>query len=219
MTGLGAVRIGAVDDHPIILSGLAEVLGWYLPGCQVDPVSRDVAGFLAASPTVDVVLLDVELHDGSDPADNVQQLRQRGWPVLLFTQDQRNHLVARAFRAGSAGVLSKSEDVPVIAQAIRTVMDGQPFLSPDWASIVVEDSSWLTPHLAPREVEALRLYAAGMKLGSVARRLGVSEHTARTYLLRVRHKYEEVGRPTGTKTDLYLRALEDGVLPFPGHEP
>lgn len=55
-----------------------------------------------------------------------------------------------------------------------------------------------------------------MKLSSVARRLGVSEDTARTYLLRARHKYAAAGRAANTKTDLYIRAVEDGILPSPG---
>lgn len=212
---LERLRIGAVDDHPIVLAGLGEVLSWHIPGCTVSPVSKNVEEFVAAGPQVDLVLLDIELHDGSDPAANVHALRSRGWPVILFTQDQRNHLVARAFRAGAAGLLSKSEDMPVIARAVLTVVGGQPYLSPDWAAIVIEDDAWLTPHLTTREVEAIRLYAAGMKLTSVARRLGVAEHTVRTYLLRARAKYEEVGRPTLTKSDLYIRALEDGLLSFP----
>lgn len=58
-----------------------------------------------------------------------------------------------------------------------------------------------------------------MKLTSVARRLGVSEDTARTYLLRARTKYAHTGRPANTKTDLYIRAVEDGLLPTPGSIP
>lgn len=219
MVDLEHLRIGAVDDHPIILAGLAEVLSWHLPGSKVHPVSRNVTEFAEQSPDVDLVLLDLELHDGSDPAENVLALRRRGWPILIFTQDQRNHLVARAFRAGAAGLLSKSEEMSEVAHAIRTVASGQPYLSHDWAAIVLQESTWLTPNLAPREIEAVRLYAAGMKLTSVARRLGVTEHTARTYLLRARTKYDEIGRPALTKTDLYQRAVEDGLLPMPGSAP
>lgn len=58
-----------------------------------------------------------------------------------------------------------------------------------------------------------------MKLTSVARRLGVTEDTVRTYLLRARNKYSLAGRPANTKTDLYIRAVEDGILPAPGSLP
>ena len=209
------MRIGAVDDHPVILAGIGEALRWHLPDSTVAPVAKTVDAFIAARPNVDVVLLDIELHDGSDAAANVIRLKGRGWPVLLFTQEQRHHLVSRAFRAGADGLLSKGEDLHVIALAVATVAAGEPYLSSDWAAAMANDEAWSAPNLAPREMEAVRLYAAGMKLTSVARRLGVSEDTTRTYLLRARAKYTDAGRPALTKTDLYIRAVEDGILPLP----
>ena len=47
---------------------------------------------------------------------------------------------------------------------------------------------------------------------SVARRLGVSIHTAKGYIDRVRDKYTRAGRETSTKLDLHQRAVEDGLL-------
>lgn len=67
--------------------------------------------------------------------------------------------------------------MPVIAKAVLTVVEGQPYLSPDWAAIVIEDDAWLTPHLTTREVEAIRLYAAGMKLRVVGPDGSVSPST------------------------------------------
>ena len=213
------LRIGAIDDHPVILTGVSEGLRSHLPGVRVAPVSPTVDAFLAAEPDVDLVLLDIELHDGSDAPENVRRLSEHGWPVLLFTQDSRHHLVARTFRAGARGLLSKNEDLATIAHAVNLVMAGSPYLSPSWAYAISQDEAWTTPDLAPREVEAVRLYAAGMKLTSVARRLGVAPDTARTYLMRARHKYEQARRPATTKTDLYIRAVEDGILPAPGTHP
>jgi len=211
------VRIGAVDDHPVILAGLTQGLRWHIPESTVRPIERTVADFVSrAEGRIDVVLLDVELHDGTDAAANVEALRGRGWPVLMFTQDQRHHALARCLHAGAAGILSKGEDLATIAEAVRTVIRGEPFLSADWAALLADDGHMLAPHLTPREMESVRLYAAGMKLTSVARRLNVSEDTARTYPLRARAKYSEAGRPAPTKTDLHIRAGEDGILPAPG---
>lgn len=211
------LRVGAVDDHPVILAGLAQGLHWHVPEVHVGPVRRTVQELLLhVEGNLNLVLLDVELHDDSDPADNVRSIRDRGWPVLLFTQDQRHNALARCLRAGASGILSKGEDLPTIAEAVRTVLRGEPFLSADWAAALTSDGAWLGPNLTPRESEAVCLYAAGMKLTSVARRLNVSEDTARTYLLRARNKYAGAGRPAPTKTDLYIRAVEDGLLPAPG---
>ena len=99
------------------------------------------------------------------------------------------------------------------------VADGQGFLSPEWASAIAGDLERVAPALTPRELSAVRLYAAGMKLTSVARRLGVGPETARTYLNRAREKYASVGRPAPTKTDLYRVAVEDGLLDPPSSPP
>jgi two-component system, NarL family, nitrate/nitrite response regulator NarL len=61
----------------------------------------------------------------------------------------------------------------------------------------------------------LRLYATGMPIKPVARRLGISPETARQYVRSVREKYAEANRTAPTKLDLYHRAVEDGHLPSP----
>jgi DNA-binding NarL/FixJ family response regulator len=201
----------------VVYAGLAHGLARHLRGTTVAVAERSVGAVLdRAMRTVDLVLLDIQLRDGSDAADNVGRLTAQGWPVLLFTQERRHHAVARALRAGASGVLSKDEELEVIASAVRSVLSGEPYLSSGWAEALAGDLPQGAPELTLRENQAVRLYAAGMKLTSVARRLHVSEDTARTYLSRARAKYANAGRPAPTKTDLYIRAVEDGLLPLPG---
>ena len=69
--------------------------------------------------------------------------------------------------------------------------------------------------LSPRQLEVLELYASGEKLDRVARLTGLAPQTVNDYLQRIRQKYAEAGRPAPTKTDLYKRAVEDGLLPIP----
>ena len=80
----------------------------------------------------------------------------------------------------------------------------------DLASILASTND--TPDLSPRELDALRLYASGLKLSAVAHRMGISPHTAKEYLDRVRAKYSQVGRPARTRTELYAAATRDGLL-------
>jgi DNA-binding CsgD family transcriptional regulator len=72
------------------------------------------------------------------------------------------------------------------------------------------------PGLSAREAEVVRLFASGMKLAAVGRQLGVSTHTAKEYLDRARRKYADVGRPARTRTELYIEAVADGLLPGGG---
>lgn len=207
-----AIQVAAVDDHPAILGGVAEGLPRHLPNAHVSVLAKTVTELLDRDVAADVVLLDVALADGSDIEDNVARLRDRSYPVLLYTQEGRQGPIARAFRAGAAGLVGKHEDLSVLADAIRTVVAGDCHLTPEWAAVVEAEA---LPKLAPREAEAVTLYATGLPLKSVARRMSISPETVREYLDRARRKYAEVGRPIETKVDYLRRAVEDGYLDFP----
>ena len=72
------------------------------------------------------------------------------------------------------------------------------------------------PALSPRQRDVLAAYASGNDLlPVVARRLGMDEETLKTHLRRLRVKYRAVGRPAPTRRDLYVRAVEDGLVPPP----
>ena len=72
------------------------------------------------------------------------------------------------------------------------------------------------PALSPRQRDVLVAYAATNDLlPVVARRLGMDEETLKTHLRRLRAKYRSAGRPAPTRRDLYVRAIEDGLLPPP----
>jgi DNA-binding CsgD family transcriptional regulator len=81
------------------------------------------------------------------------------------------------------------------------------------------DDGVAKPRLAPRQVEVLVAYVASSDLlPTIARRLGMDSETFKTHLRRVRAKYALAGRPAPTRRDLYVRAVEDGLLrPPEGH--
>ena len=226
----GVLRLVIVDDHPAIArgvaAGLADVsarLGDVTAVSSVAAVTDLVVGKGSGSggsgsgsgTGVDVVILDLQLGDGSDPAANVAQLVAAGLPVLVYTQEGRRSVIGRCFKAGASGIVSKSDDIAVLAEALLLVAQGEPFLSPEWAAALEDAEDWPVPDLAPRESEALSLYATGLPMKSVARRMGVAEDTAKEYLDRARQKYARAGRPAYSKVDLYIRAVEDGYLPNP----
>ncbi|MCB0922804.1 MAG: hypothetical protein KDC08_13465, partial [Actinobacteria bacterium] len=68
------------------------------------------------------------------------------------------------------------------------------------------------PDLSGQELRALQLYAQGLTLKAVARRMSVSQNTAKEYLDRVRAKYLATGRAARTKAELQAAAREDGLL-------
>jgi RNA polymerase sigma-70 factor (ECF subfamily) len=73
------------------------------------------------------------------------------------------------------------------------------------------------PALSPRQREVLVAYVGGSDLlPVVARALGMDRETLKTHLRRIRAKYADAGRPAPTRRDLYVRAVEDGLVPPPG---
>jgi DNA-binding NarL/FixJ family response regulator len=226
----GRIRLAVVDDHPAIASGvwaelrdLVDLAPEYVQATSASQVPEGRPAPEGHGPVEerpgDVALLDVRLEDGSDPAHNVRWLTGRGWNVLLFTQERRPAVLGRCLQAGALGMIGKHETWDVLAEAITHVATGEAYLSSDWAAVIEALTEARVPDLAPREAEVLRLYAAGLPVRSVARHVGIAEETVKEYLVRVRRKYLEAGRPASSRTELYIRAVEDDLLPNPATPP
>ena len=210
----GVIDVAAVDDHPIVLDGVA---GWVMAaesGIRVVGTALTVDALLAGpGRDAHVVLLDIDLGDGTTVERNVAAILGAGPAVLVLSAAEKPLLVRAAMRAGALGYVLKSEGTSQVRAAIKAVAAGQDWISPHLAYILATDDAADRPALSPQESRALRLYATGMPMKSVARRMKISEETSKQYVCRVREKYARAGRPAPTKLDLYYRAVEDGHLP------
>ncbi|CAI7976946.1 MULTISPECIES: response regulator transcription factor [Parafrankia] len=206
------ISVAAVDDHPIVLRGLADVIEG-LDGLTLLATATSIAELLAGpGRKADVVLLDLDLGDGSEAPDNIRQLTGIGASVIVFSALGDPKAVRGAMRAGAGGFVTKTDDVGELATAIRAAGAGTGWVSPQLAFMLLTDEAPDRPTLSLKELEALRLYATGMPLKTVARKMTVSPETAKQYIERVRVKYRKAGRHADTKIDLYKRAKEDGHL-------
>lgn len=202
------ITIAVIDDHELVREGLRVLL----TDAEVGTVAYVGADPLAAAATApDIALLDIDLGPGSpDVVAGVTALVAAGAGVLVVSAFEDGRTVRAALEAGALGFVPKRLSVQVLAEAITTAAAGDFYLSIDLASILA--SAQDAPDLSPRELDALRLYASGLKLSAVASRMGISPHTAREYLDRVRAKYAAVGREARTRTELYAAASHDGFL-------
>lgn len=208
----GARRVAVVDDHPAISAGIPAGLRELFPQPLEFVNHTTVATVLSDPAGYHVVVLDLQLADGSSPEANVRALAERALPVVLYTQQSSSARLASCLAAGALAVVGKHQDWPVLADAIAHALTGEPYLNTTWAAALRASGAPAAPALTRRESEVLRLYAAGLPLRSVADRVGVAEATAREYLKRIRTKYDQAGRPAPTKTHLFRRAVEDGHL-------
>lgn len=212
----GVIDVAAVDDHPVVLGGMDGWLGPAGSGIRLVDTATTVAELLSGpGRDAHVVLLDLDLGDGSPVERNVRALRDAGAAVLVLSASSKPVSVRAALRAGAGGYVLKTDDAEEIRAAVRAVAAGEVRLSARLASVLLTDRSPDRPALSAQERRALQLYAAGLPMKSVARRMGVSEETAKQYIKRVREKYDRTGRDAHTKPGLYRRAVEDGHLPPP----
>jgi DNA-binding NarL/FixJ family response regulator len=212
----GVIDVAAVDDHPIILESVA---GWVTSDegdIRVVATAATVSALLdGPGRQADVVLLDLDLADGTAVEGNVAAIVAAGPAVLVLSASDRPLAVRAAIGAGARGYALKNEQSDQIRSAIREVAAGRDWVSPRLAYILATDDAPDRPTLSAQETRALQLYAAGLPLKSVARRMVIGEETVKQYLGRVREKYARAGRAAPTKVELYYRAVEDGHLPPP----
>ncbi|MET8604631.1 response regulator transcription factor [Streptomyces rubiginosohelvolus] len=210
------ITVALVDDDRMLTDGMRAWLGG-VPALRLVATATTPAELLRppdpelpyAAP--DVVLLDLRLGDGSDPVDNIRLLLSSGSRVLVISTVPDRARIIESVRAGADGYLTKDNDLPTLVAAIEDVAAGRGAHSPELAFACAHDDSPARPRLSPRERQILLDYASGMTLKSAARRAGITVHTAKDYLDRVKAKYRQAGRPAYTKIDLARLVREDSL--------
>lgn len=200
------VRVGVVDDHDLLVAGIRALLSARNSPARFVAGAHTVDGLLDTGVDCDVVVLDVRLDDGSTAEDNIRRLTAEGNSVLLHADSRHREAGPTLVRSGASGLVWKNDPARTLLSAIVMVADGGSWVSDDDGSTV---------DLTHRETEVLRLYATGMKYAETAASLDppVSVESVKTYLQRIRRRYDEAGRPASTRMELRRRALEDGLLP------
>lgn len=197
------IRVAVIDNDKLVPAGLRALLA---PADHIELVNavRSVGEHLGSGIPVDIVLLDLQLGDGSDPADNVARLCEAGVPVLVISVHGDRRHVRGTIRAGACGYLIKDDDGAKLAEAITVVHAGKRVLTTELMALI-NDSP---PDLSPQEMQALYFYGTGSTLAATARRLGVAIPTVRSYLDRIRAKWAAIDEPVDD-----IRALLDEYLP------
>jgi two-component system nitrate/nitrite response regulator NarL len=211
------ISVAVVDDDRMLIDGLRSWLAGveHLKLVACASTVTELLGTADDGPVAEVVLLDLVLHDGREPAENIRRLRASGSRVLVISTVPDRARIVAAVAAGADGYLTKDNDLPALVSAVEEIAAGRTAHSPELAFAWACDDSPQRPRLSPREQAVLLDYASGLTLKATARRAGISPNTAKDYLDRVKAKYRQAGRPTYTKTDLVHRVLEDGLTPAP----
>ena len=176
------IRILTVDDHPLILEGIANVLRRY-PDMEVVGEASDgqqgIEAFDKLRP--DVALIDLQMP-GMNGIDTITAILQK-WPgarCVVLTTYAGDVQATRALKAGAKGYLLKSMLRKELVDTIRIVHSGKNRIP---AEIASEVASHLTSDsLSAREIEVLRMVREGWSNKVVADRLKISEDTVKGHM-------------------------------------
>jgi DNA-binding NarL/FixJ family response regulator len=197
------IRVLVADDQAAVREGLATLLD-LTPGIDVVGQARDGAQAvqLVAEHAPDVVLMDLHMP-GMDGIQATEQITREhpATRVVVLTTYADDASIQGALRAGALGYLTKDADRVQIARAVQAAAGGRKLIAaigsgtaPSAAAVSPAPiDAPLSPApvgLTAREVDVLRLIAAGKSNLEIAKDLFVSEATVKTH---INHVFAKTG--------------------------
>ncbi len=206
------IRVIVADDHPIVRSGIVGLVALD-PGLDVGAVAAAgaVAGPRATRLRPDVVPMALRMP-GTSGIEATARITEElpDVRVLVLTTYETDDDILGAIEAGASGYLLKAAPHEEIVAGIRSVAEGHSVLAPSIAATLVtrmRSERVDRPALSARELEVLRLVAAGHSNPEIGRVLFIGEATVKTHLL---HVFEKLG--VSDRTRAVTLALELGIL-------
>ena len=194
------IRVIVADDHPLFLDGLVATLSAD-EELDVVGVARDAeaAVGLAASERPDVALLDIGMPgDGLEAARRIGEAAPDTRVVMLTSSEDQQDLVA-AMDAGAKGYMLKGIAGRELLEIVRTIHAGGQYVTPGLAFGAIRGLTRPRAHdplakLTSREMDVLRLVAAGLSNAEIGGRLGIAEKTVKHYMTAVLGKLGAISR-------------------------
>jgi DNA-binding NarL/FixJ family response regulator len=214
-----SIGVLVVDDHEVVRRGLLAFLG---SEPDIDVVGQAAGGaealeLLAAMESdgrrPDVIVMDLQMAP-VDGIESTRQIRARWGDVKVvaltsFAEEDRVHA---ALQAGASGYILKDSDADDVAAAVRAAHRGEVKIDALVARRLMSsirhpaDTDHRASDLTSRELDVLRLVAAGKPNKQIAAELSISERTARTHVSRILRKLRLTSR-----TQAALWAVREGL--------
>ena len=190
-------RIVIVEDHPIVRRGMAQLINFEEDMCTVGEAETTfIAHEILEKEEPDLVLVDLSLKGGSglELIKDIKKLYPEMLIIVVSLHDE-NVYAERVMRAGAKGYIMKSEATESILTAIRQVLKGGIYLSPDMQTKMlnkivsgVDNSVHTVDLLSDREFEVFEMVGKGITTKNIARELNLSIKTIETYKSHIKTK-------------------------------
>lgn len=183
------------DDHAVVRQGLKQILSEQ-PDMQVLGEAGSIPELLdhIRKQRWDIVVLDISMP-GRGGLDGLKELKQEQpkLPVLILSIHPEDQFAVRALKAGASGYLTKDSAPEELVQAIRKLLTGRKYISPELAEKLATDLEKDTGRplheaLSDREFQILCLIASGKSATEIAQKLSLSVKTVSTYRARILEK-------------------------------
>ena len=208
------IKVGIVDDHAIVRSGLKQFLAEHVDLRVVGEASNGREAIdLVRNEEIDVLIMDLSMP-GQSGIDALAMLRAKApdMGILILSGYPEEHYAINLIRQSENGYLNKECDPIEIVEAIRTISLGRRYLTPTVAELLAQQLNRkedVPPHeqLSEREFQVFLKLARGETAGNIADQLSLSVKTVSTYRTRL---MEKMGLTTNS--DLTYYALKNGLI-------
>ncbi len=195
------IKIAIVDDHALLRQGLASILG-DMKGMEITALlsSGEEAVNLAAESPPDIFLMDIIMR-GMTGIEATRWIKENNPSVkiILVSSEVSKDFISAGVKTGIDGYLPKDVDAETLVTAIRTVMNGERYFSPEVTSLIFKDfyhkekdgkglSTKKIGELSKREVEVLIQIAEGKSVKEIADMLFISVKTVETHKVNIKDK-------------------------------
>jgi two-component system NarL family response regulator len=199
------IRVLAVDDHPLILEGIAALVRHTADLTLVGESTSGedaVEAFVRSSP--DVTVMDLRMK-GFGGVEAIRRIRARsaGARVLAISTYDGDELIFQALEAGAGGFLLKDQLRANVCDAIRAIHRGESVVPPDVLAKLAGGRAGLTT----RELDVLRLAARGLGNKEIAAVLDCAPATVKSHVERVLVKLG-----AGDRAEAVALAMKRGFL-------
>lgn len=210
--GMRPVSVAVVDDHPVVIQGLRQLLVGSRFQVSWQATSRTECVDLSRRSAPEIIILDLRL--GTDLApDVIREMRKNrvSARMVVLTAHEDGQLLRACLDAGVAGVLFKDTGEMDIVRTLEEVIRGHTVVDPRLAGAVTRRNALLgdevASQLTTREYEVLRMVALGMTSREISQELGLAVNTVRSYVQSVLEKLNAHTRIEAISTARRLRLL------------
>jgi len=196
------IKILIIEDHKILIEGIKELLKNEV-GCVIAYEAYNGSDGLKkinSMDDIDIVLLDINLPDitGIEVCKQIKSLKSQ-LPILTLTMHSSASYLREMINAGANGYILKDTTKDELVTAIRTVIEGELFLSPQVKKLVHNDITQINlkglsndevPQLTSRESEILKYILQEFKTSEIAEKLKISHHTVISHRKNLLKKFD-----------------------------